>query len=370
MDHAATTNMYEEVYHAMIPFLTTQYGNPSTVTSLGVQAKVALTQARESIAHLLCCDPGEVYFTSGATESNNWVLRTIGLTDPAKKHIITSSIEHPSVLNTCKALEKQGYSVTYLPVDEKGIVDPNDVEQAIRKDTAIISVMTANNEIGTIQPIAEIGKIAQNANIPFHTDAVQGIAHVPMNVQSMGLDYLSASAHKIGGPKGVGFLYMKKGKALPPLLTGGSQESNRRAGTENVAGIVGMHKAIDLLSEYREEFNQKERIVRDHMMKRLEQEIPGCTVNGSKETRLPNNVHVLIPQMEAQQLVLRLNEKGIYAGFGSACSSNEQTSSHVLKAIGRSHRESFYGVRFTFGELITIEDADIVVDTIKTIVLE
>lgn len=367
MDHAATTRIMEPVLREMMPYLTEQYGNPSAVYTSGVRAKALLSQARKAVADLIGAGEDDIYFTSGATESNNWVLRRIADTKPSGKHIITTAIEHPSVLNTCKALEKQGMQVSYIRPDKQGYIDPQDIFKEIRKETVLISVMTANNEIGTIEPIEEIGRIARKAGILFHTDAVQGIAHEAMDVDRMGLDYLSASAHKIGGPKGVGFLYMRKGKALPALLYGGSQEKERRAGTENVAGIAGLKKAVEILAENREAFNRREQTVRDYMMARLEKEISGCFINGSKDNRLPNNVHICLPQTEGKKIVLALNERGICAGFGSACSNAEQKASHVLKAIGLTHAQAFSGVRFTFDETTTIHEADIVVDALKQI---
>lgn len=442
MDHAATTPLSKEALEAMMPYLTTDYGNASTVYTYGQRAKAAVERSRRTIAATIGAKPSEIYFTSGGTESDNWAL--IGAAEAGREqlhqitqphadralissamsstvetslpqtviskspcgHIITDTIEHHAILNTCAYLEKRGFDVTYLPVDHEGHVDPDAVMAAIRPDTLLVSIMVANNEIGTIEPIAEIGARLQKhaeetgQRILFHTDAVQAYAHIPLDVDELKVDLMSASSHKLNGPKGVGFLYLRRGVKLPSFLHGGEQERGRRAGTENVAGIVGFARAAELacgtnpqpmssssgtdtaatskagvqaaespLDRMAQRIAQ-ETAVRDHLIQRLLDEIPYTSLNGDPTHRLPNNVNVCFKYIEGETLLLLLNEKHIYASAGSACASGSLEPSHVLRAIGVAHEDAYGSLRLTIGPETTIADVDEVVDLMKPIIAQ
>ncbi len=357
MDHAATTPLAPEVLEAMLPYFGEKFGNASTVYRRGQRARMALEDSRRRLAAVLHARPEEICFTSGGSESDNMALRC-GLAAARKKaaaagiekkHILVSAIEHHAVLHTCEALAAEGVDVTYLPVDARGLVDPAAVTARIRPETALVSVMCANNEIGTLEPIAEIGNICREAGVLFHSDAVQAFGQIPLDVQDLQVDLLSASAHKLNGPQGVGLLYIRRGLQLPSLIHGGAQERGRRAGTENLAGIVGFARAAELAMETMAERTAREREIRDHMIRRLTTEIPECRLNGDPEKRLPNNVHVLLPCVEGESLLLLLDQKGIAAASGSACASGSLEPSHVLRAIGIGHEDAFSGLRLSIG---------------------
>ncbi|WP_342759814.1 cysteine desulfurase NifS [Kineothrix sedimenti] len=369
LDNAATTKTASEVVNEMLPYFTENYGNPSSIYSIGATAKEAVTKVRERIASSLGAKNNEIYFTGGGSESDNWALIATAQTYEAKgKHIITSKIEHHAVLHTCSYLEKQGYEITYVDVDENGIVKLDELEKAIRPDTVLISVMFANNEIGTIQPIKEIGAIAKAHGVLFHTDAVQAYAHVPIDVDEMNIDMLSASGHKFHGPKGIGFLYIRTGIKIRSFIHGGQQERGRRAGTENVTGIVGMGKAVELSFLRMEESAAKQRELRDYLIKRIKEEVPHCRLNGDGVRRLPNNVNYSFQFIEGESLLIMLDMKGICASSGSACTSGSLDPSHVLLAIGLPHEIAHGSLRLTVSEENTIEEMDAVIDAIKEIV--
>lgn len=365
-DHSATTPLHEEVLNEMLPFFRTNFGNASSVYKEGRESRKAVELARDRVANAIGAEPNEIYFTSSGTESDNWVLR--GISTKKGKHIITSSIEHPAVLETCKDLEKKGYEVTYLPVDEDGLVSPQEVKDAIRDDTILVSIMFANNEIGTIQPIAEIGEVCKNMGVPFHTDAVQAVGNVPINVKEMNMDFLSMSAHKFYGPKGVGALYVRKGLRLANFLTGGHQERGRRASTENVPGIVGLGKAIEIATNDIGNKAEYLRKMRDRAIERIEKEIPYVKLNGHREKRLPGHVNFSFRYIEGESILLMLDLNGVAASSGSACSSGSLDPSHVLLAIGLSHEVAHGSLRLTFGHENTLEEIDYVVDKLKEIV--
>ncbi|HOA31156.1 MAG TPA: cysteine desulfurase NifS [Clostridia bacterium] len=365
-DHSATTPLHEEVLNEMLPFFRTNFGNASSVYKEGRESRKAVELARDRVANAIGAEPNEIYFTSSGTESDNWVLR--GISTKKGKHIITSSIEHPAVLETCKDLEKKGYEVTYLPVDEDGLVSPQEVKDAIRDDTILVSIMFANNEIGTIQPIAEIGEVCKNMGVPFHTDAVQAVGNVPINVKEMNMDFLSMSAHKFYGPKGVGALYVRKGLRLANFLTGGHQERGRRASTENVPGIVGLGKAIEIATNDIGNKAEYLRKMRDRAIERIEKEIPYVKLNGHREKRLPGHVNFSFRYIEGESILLMLDLNGVAASSGSACSSGSLDPSHVLLAIGLSHEVAHGSLRLTFGRENTLEEIDYVVDKLKEIV--
>lgn len=369
LDNAATTAMKPEVAEAMMPYFTDIYSNPSSVYSFAGKAKKAMEDAREQIAGFVGARPEEIYFTGGGSESDNWAIKAVAESYKEKgKHIITSKIEHHAVLHTCEWLEKNGYEVTWLDVDENGLISPDELEKAIRPDTILITIMFANNEIGTIEPVKEIGEIARRHGVLFHTDAVQAFAHVPINVEEMNIDLLSASGHKFYGPKGIGFLYIKNGLKIGSLIHGGAQERSRRAGTHNVPGIVGMAKAAELAIAGMEESIKKETEVRDHLIRRIEKEIPFVKVNGDREKRLPNNVNVCFRFVEGESLLIMLDQKGICASSGSACTSGSLDPSHVLLAIGLPHEIAHGSVRLTLSDTTTMKEADYVVDNLKMIV--
>ena len=369
LDNAATTQVYPEVLQEMLPYFSEVYSNPSAIYSFASESKKAVDKARTSVAELINAKTDEIYFTGGGSESDNWALKATAEAYESKgKHIITSKIEHHAILHTCEYLEKHGYEVTYLDVDENGLVTPEEVEKAIRPDTILISIMFANNEIGTIEPIAEIGKVAHEHGVLFHTDAVQAYAHVPINVQEMNIDMLSASGHKFHGPKGIGFLYMSNKVKIGPLIHGGSQERSRRAGTHNVPGIVGMAKAAELAYANMDQTIAKETALRDHLIERLEKEIPYCRLNGDRVKRLPNNVNFCFRFIEGESLLILLDQNGICASSGSACTSGSLDPSHVLLAIGLPHEIAHGSLRLTLSEETTKEDIDYTVDSLKAIV--
>lgn len=369
LDNAATTKTAPEVVEAMLPYFTEYYGNPSSVYGFAAANKEVITKQREIIAGALGAAPQEIYFTAGGSESDNWALIATAEAYSAKgKHIITSKIEHHAILHTCEYLEKRGFEITYLDVDEKGTVDLAQLQQAIRKDTILISIMYANNEIGTIQPIREIGAIAKEHGILFHTDAVQAFGQIPINVDACHIDMLSASGHKLNGPKGIGFLYIRKGVKIRSFIHGGAQERKRRAGTENVPGIVGFGKAVERAVITMEERTEKERELRDYLIGRIEKEIPYSRLNGERKNRLPNNVNFSFRFVEGESLLIMLDMKGICASSGSACTSGSLDPSHVLLAIGLPHEIAHGSLRMTLGEDTTREDLDYVVDSLKEIV--
>lgn len=369
LDNAATTSLDENAFEAMKPYLLNDFANPASIYQFASKSREAVENARDSIARILGAKSSEIFFTAGGSESDNWAIKGVALSLKDKgKHIITSSIEHHAVLNTCKFLEKNGYEVTYLPVNEEGKVDTNELEAAIRPDTVLISIMFANNEIGTIEDITTIGSIAKKHGVLFHTDAVQAFGHVPINVDEMNIDLLSASGHKFHGPKGVGFLYVRSKIKLENLIHGGSQERNRRAGTSNVPGIVGMGYAAELSASGLAERNEKIAKLRDHMIDRVLAEIPYSRVNGSRVDRLSNNAHFCFRFIEGESLLILLDQKGICASSGSACTSGSLDPSHVLLAIGLPHEIAHGSVRFTLSENNTKEEIDFVVDELKKIV--
>lgn len=369
MDHAATTAARPEVVEAMLPYFTESFGNPSSIYDLGAKNKEAITHARDTIAKSLGTDAANIYFTAGGSESDNWALIAAAEAYESKgKHIITSKIEHHAILHTCEYLEKRGFEVTYIGVDENGIIDLEALKAAIRPDTILISVMFANNEIGTIQPIAKIGAIAKEHGILFHTDAVQAYGQLPINVDEMNIDMLSASGHKLNGPKGIGFLYIRKGVKIRSFIHGGAQERKRRAGTENVPGIVGLGKAVEIAMATMEERKAFETELRDYMIKRIHEEIPYARLNGDKTRRLPNNVNFSFQFIEGESLLIMLDMAGICASSGSACTSGSLDPSHVLLAIGLPHEIAHGSLRLTIGYETTKEDVDYTVDEIKKIV--
>lgn len=369
MDNAATTRTAPEVVQAMLPYFSENYGNSSAVYSLGSAGRKGVNEARRAIAAVLGARQEEIYFTSGGSEADNWALRSTAEAYGGRgKHIITTKIEHHAVLHTCEYLEKQGFEVTYLGVDRDGMVDVRELEAAIRPDTILISVMFANNEIGTIEPVGEIGAIARKHGILFHTDAVQAFGQLPVNVEELHIDMLSASGHKFNGPKGVGFLYVRTGVRISPLIHGGAQERNRRAGTENVPGIVGLGVAAARAAAAMEERAEKEMVLRDYLIGRIEAEIPYCRLNGHRTRRLPGNVNFSFRFVEGESVLIMLDMKGICGSSGSACTSGALDPSHVLLAIGLGHEEAHGSLRLTLSGENTIEEADIVVEELKRIV--
>jgi cysteine desulfurase len=369
LDNAATTQVYPEVLDAMKPYFTEYYGNPSSVYTFAGEANKAVTDARATIAGALNAKPEEIYFTGGGSESDNWALKATAEAYASKgKHIITTKIEHHAILHTGDWLEKHGFEVTYLNVDENGTVKLDELKAAIRPDTILISVMTANNEIGTIQPIEEIGKIAKEHDILFHTDAVQAFGHIPIDVEKMHIDMLSASGHKINGPKGIGIMYIRKGVKILSFIHGGAQERKRRAGTHNVPGIVGMGKAVELAVSEMDERIQYETELRNHLINRVMTEIPYVKLNGEKEKRLPNNANFCFRFIEGESLLILLDQKGICGSSGSACTSGSLDPSHVLLAIGLPHEIAHGSLRLTLSEKTTKEDIDYTVDELKKII--
>ena len=369
LDNAATTKTSPEVVEAMLPYFSEFYGNASTVYEFGGKSKEAISSARETIAAAIGAKENEIYFTAGGSESDNWALKAAAEAYKDKgRHIITSKIEHHAILHTCQWLEQNGYEVTYLDVDEFGVVKLEELKKAIRPDTILISIMFANNEIGTIEPVAEIGKIAREHGVLFHTDAVQAFGQLPINVDQLNIDMLSSSGHKLNGPKGIGFLYIRKGIKIRSFLHGGAQERKRRAGTENVPGIVGFGKAVELALATMKERTDRERELRDYLMERVLKEIPFTRVNGDRSNRLPNNVNLCFQFVEGESLLIMLDMKGICGSSGSACTSGSLDPSHVLLAIGLPHEIAHGSLRLTLGNDTTKEDIDFTVDAIKEIV--
>lgn len=369
LDNAATTKTAPEVVEAMLPYFTENYGNPSSIYSIGASNKEVITKQRDIIAGAIGAKGSEIYFTAGGSESDNWALKATAEAYGNKgKHIITTKIEHHAILHTCEYLEKRGFEVTYLDVDENGVVKMEELKAAIRPDTILISVMSANNEIGTIQPIREIGEIAHEKGILFHTDAVQAFCQVPIDVEACHIDMLSASAHKLNGPKGIGFLYIRKGVKIRSFVHGGAQERKRRAGTENVPGIVGFGKAVERASASLAERTAKERELRDYLIERIEKEIPYCRLNGHRTDRLPNNVNFSFRFIEGESMLIMLDMRGICASSGSACTSGSLDPSHVLLAIGLPHEIAHGSLRLTLSEETTKEELDFVVDSLKEII--
>lgn len=369
LDNAATTKTAPEVVEAMLPYFSEHYGNPSSIYSLGTESKKAVSGVRESIAKSLGAATNEIYFTAGGSEADNWAIKATAEAYAQKgKHIITSAIEHHAVLHTCEYLEKRGFEVTYVGVDENGILKLDELEKAIRPYTILISVMFANNEIGTIQPIKEIGRIAKEHGILFHTDAVQAYGQLPINVDEYQIDMLSASAHKLNGPKGIGFLYIRKGLKTRSFIHGGAQERSRRAGTENVPGIVGLGAASERAFARMEEKTKKEIELRDYLIRRIEEEVPYCRLNGDRTRRLPNNVNFSFRFVEGESLLIMLDMRGICASSGSACTSGSLDPSHVLLAIGLPHEIAHGSLRLTLSEENTKEELDTTVEAIKEIV--
>ncbi len=369
LDHAATTAARPEVVEAMLPYFTEKFWNPSSVYSPAMENKNVIDQCRKIIGDSLGTDRQNIYFTAGGSESDNWALKAAAEAYQGKgKHIITSKIEHHAILHTCEYLESKGFEVTYLDVDENGIVKLEQLKKAIRPDTILISIMFANNEIGSIQPVKEIGEIAKEHGIIFHTDAVQAYGQLPINVDEYHIDMLSASGHKLNGPKGIGFLYIRKGLKLRSFIHGGAQERKRRAGTENVSGIVGLGKAVEIAFETMEERTAKETEVRDYAIDRILSEIPYCRLNGDRRKRLPNNMNISFQFIEGESLLIMLDMAGICASSGSACTSGSLDPSHVLLAIGLPHEIAHGSLRMTLGEETTKEDMDYVIEKLKEIV--
>ena len=369
LDNAATTQVYPEVLEAMTPYFTEYYGNPSSVYSFAGKAGEAVAAARKTIADFIGADQSEIYFTGGGSESDNWALKATAEAYAGKgKHIITSRIEHHAILHTCEWLEKQGYEVTYLDVDENGIVQPETLKAAIRPDTILVSIMAANNEIGTIEPIEELAQIAHDAGALFHTDAVQAYCHVPINVDAQHIDMLSASGHKLNGPKGIGFMYIRKGIKIRSFIHGGSQERGRRAGTHNVPGIVGLGKATEIGAANLKERMAYETKLRDHLIDRVLSEIPYVRLNGDRTKRLPNNANFCFRFIEGESMLILLDQNGICASSGSACTSGSLDPSHVLLAIGLPHEIAHGSLRLTLSEKTTMEDIDFTVDKLKEII--
>ena len=369
LDNAATTKTAPEVVDAMLPYFSEYYGNASTIYSLGAESKKAMDHARQTIADSLGAKPEEIYFTAGGSESDNWALKATAEAYASKgKHIITTKIEHHAILHTCEYLEKRGFEITYLNVDRDGLISLDELKAAIRPDTILISVMFANNEIGTIEPIAEIGEIAKEHGVLFHTDAVQAYAQVPINVDEMHIDMLSASGHKLNGPKGIGFLYIRKGVKIRSFVHGGAQERRRRAGTENIPGIVGLGAAVERAMRIMDTKTRKEIELRDYLIGRLENEIPHCWLNGHRTKRLPNNINFSFLFIEGESMLIMLDMKGICASSGSACTSGSLDPSHVLLAIGLKHEEAHGSLRLTLSEESTKEEMDIVAEEVKKIV--
>ena len=370
LDNSATTKIKTEVLNEMMPYLTTEYGNASSLYSVGRKAKKAIEKARTQVAKLINCDPHEIYFTGSGSESDNTALKGFAYANKERgNHIITSKIEHHAILETCETLERQGFEVSYINVDENGVIKIEELENAIRPSTILISVMTANNEIGTIQPIEEISRIAHSRNIMFHTDAVQAIGNMPIDVEKIGIDMLSLSGHKINAPKGIGALYIKNGIKVEKYINGGHQERNQRAGTENVAGIVGLGKACELSNKNMNTHIRNLSKIRDYYLSKLQKEMPQkIRINGGMENRLPGNANVSFAGVDASEMIFKLDEKGICVSSGSACSSGNTTPSHVLTAINVPEEYLNSAIRTTFGDTNTFEQVDYLVKVIKNLV--
>ena len=370
LDNAATTPVSAPVLDAMLPYFSENYGNPSSIYGIARRSKEAIDTARAQVAAALNCFPEEIFFTGCGSESDNWVVKGVAhkLGAQGKRHLVTTAIEHHAILHSMAALEKEGFEVTYLPVDADGLVSADQVRAALRPDTALVSVMYANNEIGTIEPVAEIGAVCREAGVLFHTDAVQATGAVKIDVRAQNIDALSLSAHKFNGPKGVGALYLKKGLRLPNLIDGGGQESGRRAGTENVAGIVGLGRALELANAQLTEKSAHLAQLRDYVIRTVEQSIPNVKLNGHPTRRLPNNVNLSFEGIEGEGMLLLLDMKGICASSGSACTSGSLDPSHVLLAIGLPHEIAHGSLRLTFGPQNTMEDAEAVCNALREII--
>lgn len=369
MDNAATTKVHPNVLKVMLPYLKENYGNPSSIYALGQESRKAIETAREQVAKALRANSNEIFFTSGGSESDNWAIKGIAFANQDRgKHIITTNIEHHAVLHTCKYLEKYGFEITYLPVKSNGIIDIKDLKKAIRKDTILVSVMYANNEIGTVQPIEEIGKITKEKGIYFHTDAVQAIGNIPIDVKKSNIDLLSISGHKFNAPKGVGALYIRKGTKILNMIHGGGQEKNMRAGTENVASIVGMGKAIDLATENIEKKNRYIKELREYLIDNILKNIPDTILNGDREKRLAGNINLCFKYIEGESILLMLDSLGICASSGSACTSGSLEPSHVLLALGLPHEIAHGSLRLTLSKENTQEEIDYVLSVLPDIV--
>lgn len=370
-DNAATTRTKEEIINVMLPYYKTEFGNPSSMYTLGRSAKKAIDLARKNVADLINSNPNEIYFTSGGSESDNTAIRGIAYKYQEKgKHIITSKIEHPAILNSCRKLEEEGFTVTYLNVDNEGKIDLDELRKRIDNDTILISIMFANNEIGTLEPIKEISKIAKENNIIFHTDAVQGAGNMPIDVKELGIDLLSISGHKLYGPKGIGALYVKEGIEFENIIYGGHQEKGKRAGTENVAGIVGLGEACKLANENLNTHMKYLKKLRNYYIQEVKRRIPKVILNGAIEDRLPGNANFSFEGVEGTSILLKLDEIGISASSGSACSTGNPNPSHVLTAIGLNEEQAKSALRITFGEDNTIEDVDYLIKNLERIIKE
>lgn len=370
-DNSATTRVKDEVFKEMIPYLSIEYGNPSSLYSIGRSAKRAISEARRRVASLINCSPEEIYFTSCGSESDNTALKGIAYANKEKgNHIITSKIEHPAILNSCKNLENKGFKISYIDVDKDGMLNLEKLESEITDQTILISIMYANNEIGTIEPIKEIAQIAHSHGIIFHTDAVQAVGNIPIDVRKMNIDMLSLSGHKLYAPKGIGALYVKSGIEFERFMDGGHQEKNKRSGTENVSEIIALGKACQIAEKNIEQYQQKLKKLRDYCLKKIQEKIPDIHINGTMERRLPGNINISFKDLNSGELLLRLDEVGICASGGSACSSKEASPSHVLTAIGLPSELSKGALRLTFGDYNSIEDVDYLVENLVRIVEE
>jgi len=373
LDNAASTAVHPDVVKEMMPYFDVEYGNPSSIHQFGRKAKNAIQKARKQVAALVGAEPGEILFTSGGTESNNTILNGIVKlqgSEPDQNHIITSSIEHEAILRPCKEFENTGIKITYLPVDEHGIVNPDDIANSINSHTVLVSIMFANNEVGTIQPIKEISEICKKYQIPLHTDAVQAVGKIPINVKDLGVDALSISSHKINGPKGIGALFIKKGLRVSPQILGGGQENGMRSGTENVASIVGFGKACEIAKERLNENISHFQTLHSTMLSRVIKEIPHVKLNGHSEKRIFNNIHLTFLGVNGEDLIIKLDEHGIAASTGSACSMHTQKASHVLKAMGFNHEQITGSLRMSFGYLNTLDEVEQTIDVLKRVVSE
>lgn len=370
-DNSATTRIKDEVFQEMVPYLSIEYGNPSSIYSIGRSAKRAISKARNRVASLINCNPEEIYFTSCGSESDNTALKGIAYANKEKgNHIITSKIEHPAILNSCKNLESKGFRITYIDVDKDGVINLERLKNEITPQTILISIMYANNEIGTIEPIQEIAQIAHSHGIIFHTDAVQAVGNIPIDVQKTNIDMLSLSGHKLYAPKGIGALYVRKGIEFERFMDGGHQEKNKRSGTENVAEIVALGKACQIAERNIEDYQKKLKEMRDYCLKKMKEKIQDFHINGTMERRLPGNINVSFENLDSGELLLRLDEVGICASGGSACSSKEASPSHVLTAIGLPSELSKGALRLTFGDYNTMEDVDYLVENLARIIKE
>ncbi len=369
LDNAASTAIHDDVFEEMLPFLKEAYGNPSSIHTVGRRASTGIQVSRKRISELVNCLPEEIFFTSGGTESNNTAISGVASANRGKR-IITSSIEHDAVLEPCKRLEDDGYQIFYLPVDNRGLINPSDLEKSISEDTCLVSIMWANNEVGTIQPIAELAKICNEKKILFHTDAIQALGKTPIDLKEIGVDLLSVSSHKIYGPKGVGALFIRKGVKINPIILGGGQEKGFRSGTENVASIIGFGKAAELARLNLKKNLEHMKELRNHLIAKIQNEIPHVKLNGDSDKRLVNNIHLTFLGVKGEDLILKLDEHGIAASTGSACSVNRQRASHVLKAMGLDHEQIEGSLRLSLGIFNSKEEIDDTIKTLKKIISE